>query len=110
MNIEVILIALATGALCLVFGWSLGARVKASGLAAARAEGRAESSVELARLQERLAFVDASSQEQRDRLSGFESELQLAQERATRAETESTQLRERLTAMAGNFSITRGRG
>jgi DNA recombination protein RmuC len=92
--------ALMTGALCLLIGWTLGARIRRMDREKAHAEGRAEASVEVARLQERVTFLEAISQQQRERVRTLENDLERAQGRALRAETECAQLRERLTPMS----------
>jgi DNA recombination protein RmuC len=102
MNAEVMAaaIALITGVLCVLIGWRLGAHIRATDREKTRAEGRAESSVELVRLQERITFLETSSQQQRERVLTLESDLERAGERALRAETACAQLRERLAPMS----------
>jgi hypothetical protein len=68
--------ALMTGALCLLIGWTLGARIRRMDREKAHAEGRAEASVEVARLQERVTFLEAISQQQRERVRTLENDLE----------------------------------
>lgn len=99
MNLDFILIVVGMSALCLAIGWRFGASIRASGLETARAAGRAEDAIEIARLQERVTFLDQSSQQHHERTTTLETELQQAEERLLTAETSCAQLRERLTPM-----------
>jgi DNA recombination protein RmuC len=99
MNLELMLVAVVTGALCITVGWRLGARIKINGLETARAGGRAETAIEVARLQERATFLDHSSEQHRGRVRTLETTLQQTEERLRSAETQCVQLRERLTPM-----------
>lgn len=99
MNIEIILIIVITSALCLIVGWKLGTSLKTQAIEAARTEGRAESAIEMARLQERATFLDQSAEQHRARVSTLEATLQQADDRIRNAETQCAQLKERLAPM-----------
>lgn len=99
MNIAIILIVIVASLLSLTVGWVLGSRIKATALEGARAEGRAESSIEVTRLQERSTFLEQTSREQRERASALESGVQRADMRVLSAESELAQLRERVSTI-----------
>lgn len=98
-TVTVVLIAAVAGLACLIAGWIFGRRINQATREGVRAEGRAESSVDLARAQEKVAFLEERTREERERASELEQKVQQAQERAQQAETECVQLRERLAGL-----------
>lgn len=81
------------------FGIWLGSRMRAIALETARTEGRAESSIEVARLQERAAFHEQAAQKLQEHSGALERELRGAQAKSLTAETEGARLRERLSSV-----------
>jgi len=93
------LIASVFGLACLVVGWIFGRHVNQATRGAARVEGRAESSIELARAQEKIVFLEERVRHELERASALEQQALQSQGRAQRAETECAQLRERLVGL-----------
>jgi DNA recombination protein RmuC len=99
-TVTVVLIAAVVCIVFLIVGWVFGGRLNQATREGARAEGRTESSVDLARAQEKLVFLEESVRQERERTSALELQVRQLQERAQHAETECVQLRERLAGLS----------
>lgn len=95
MNVEQIWVAIAS-LISLGLGFWLGWRDKRVAVQLARAEGRAESSLELARFQQQVDFLEQTMKQLREALADKQQHLEGTLDRATQAESEVIQLRERV--------------
>jgi DNA recombination protein RmuC len=95
VNVEQIWVAIAS-LISLGLGFWLGWRDKRVAVQLARAEGRAESSLELARFQQQVDFLEQTMKQLREALADKQQHLEGTLDRATQAESEVIQLRERV--------------
>ena len=96
----VVLIAAVVSVVFLIVGWVFGSRISQTARESARAEGRAELSVDLARAQEKIVYLEERTRQERERASVLEQQVQQSQERARHAETECVQQRERVAGFS----------